>query len=378
VDALELLVASDSNYMVDVNGAATPVIDLTRLAVTGFSRWGKGALAAGLLDARFKVTHTGASGSGGAAPYRYIPFNHEYTWGATGGSETLGDHMRHQTHNSNEMMRRFLNDTFPSTVQGRIYQTRTHGYGERLPYDHHLEIAAIAPRAVLIANTNDDYGNNAEGDAIGYEGAKAVFEYLGAGDRLALDLYLGGGGHSLKLSQQHNFVRFLDYVLYGIALPNTVPPGDATSTPTDVQLKRNPYFTAGVGGTNVYDTYFGGLGRMMPWRHAVPHANLLSSLTLSSGTIWPALNEHHTRYSARVDYPVSEITLGTLAEDPRARILVNGVAVASNGESSPVRLKVGHNRIDVRVTAVDGDEREYVLDIERAGCPKGWGKTCHR
>ena len=54
---------------------------MNKLAVTGFSRWGKGALLAGLLDERFKVTHAGASGSGGAAPYRFMPFGHEYTWG---------------------------------------------------------------------------------------------------------------------------------------------------------------------------------------------------------------------------------------------------------------------------------------------------------
>ena len=184
----------------------------------------------------------------------------------TSGSEVLGDHLRHQTHNSNEMMRRFLNDTIPATVQGRMYQTKTHGYGERLPFDHHLEIAAIAPRAVLIANTNDDYGNNAEGDAIGYEAAMPVFEYLGAGDQLALDIYMGGGGHSLKVSQQHNFVRFLDFVLYGMPLPGTAPPGDATHTATDVQLRKNPYLTGAEDGSSVYDIYYGGLKTMMPWR----------------------------------------------------------------------------------------------------------------
>jgi endo-1,4-beta-xylanase len=265
VDALELLVAGDPNYQVDVNGSATALLDLSKLAVIGFSRWGKGALLAGALDERFAVTHTGASGSGGAAPYRFMPFGNEYAWGRTDGSEVLGDHMRHQTHNSNEMMRRLLNDSVPATVQGRMYETRTHGYGERLPFDHHLEIAVIAPRAVLIANTNDDYGNNAEGDAIGYEAAMPVFKHLGAADKLALDVYMGGGGHSLKVSQQHNFVRFLDYVLYGVALPDTVPPGDATNTPTNVQLRRDPYLTGAVGGASVYDLYYDGLRSMMPW-----------------------------------------------------------------------------------------------------------------
>jgi endo-1,4-beta-xylanase len=266
VDALEYLVGHDASYRVDVQGVATPLLALDKLAITGFSRWGKGALLAGMLDERFQVTHAGASGSGGAAPYRFMPFGNEYAWGDTSGSEVLGDHLRHQTHNSNEMMRRFLNDTIPSTVQGRMYLTKTHGYGERLPFDHHLEIAAIAPRAVLIANTNDDYGNNAEGDSIGYEAAMPVFEYLGVTAKLALDVYMGGGGHSLKPSQQHNFVRFLDFVLYGIPLPATAPPGDATQTATDVQLHKNPYLNGAKDGSSIYDVYYGGLKTMMPWR----------------------------------------------------------------------------------------------------------------
>lgn len=44
-----------------------------------------------------------------------------------------------------------------------------------------------------------------------------------------------------------------------------VPPGDATNTPTDVQLRRNPYLTGAEGGLSVYDVYYGGIGTMMPW-----------------------------------------------------------------------------------------------------------------
>ena len=271
LDALEYLLANDPTYRIEANGKATPLLDMNKLAITGFSRWGKGALLAGMLDERFQVTHAGASGSGGAAPYRFMPFDNHYLWGSTAGSEVLGDHIRHQTHNSNEMARRFLNDTVPSTVQGRMYLTSTRGYGERLPFDHHLEIAAIAPRAVLISNTNDDYGNNAEGDAIGYQGAMPVFKFLGAADKLALDIYMGGGGHSLKVPQQHNFVRFLDYVLFGIPLPRSAPPEDATQIPTDVRLRLDPYLTGAEGGKNVYEVYYGGFRNMMPWLPRAPH-----------------------------------------------------------------------------------------------------------
>lgn len=148
VDALDYLAANSPAY--------ANLLDLRKLVVTGYSRWGKAALLAGMLDERFQLTAPGGSGSGGATPYRYdsfgnVPFRHApfgnlYPWGRSSGAETLGDHVRHQTHNSNEMIRRFLNDIIPAAVEPRMYQTDTWGYGERLPYDHHEEIAAIAPR----------------------------------------------------------------------------------------------------------------------------------------------------------------------------------------------------------------------------------------
>jgi endo-1,4-beta-xylanase len=82
IDALEFLVRNDPAYLLERDGARRPVIALDKLAVTGFSRWGKGALVAGMLDERFAVTHTGASGSGGAAPYRFMPFDHGHRAGA--------------------------------------------------------------------------------------------------------------------------------------------------------------------------------------------------------------------------------------------------------------------------------------------------------
>jgi len=145
------------------------------------------------------------------------------------------------------MLRRFL--------EPRMYRTDSWGYGARLPFDHHEEIAAIAPRAVLIINTNDDYADNAEGDAIGYEGAKPVFHFLGVPQNLALDIFMGGGGHSLKPSQAANIVNFANLVLFGKPLP-----GD-----TETHLAADPYLDAGT-----YDTYYGGLKTMMPWVATAP------------------------------------------------------------------------------------------------------------
>lgn len=261
VDALEYLAAHDPAY--------AHLLDLHKLVVTGFSRWGKAALLTGILDDRFMLTAPGGSGSGGAAPYRYdsfgnrpfrhAPFGNVYPWGRSPGAESMGDHVRHQTHNSNEMIRRFLNDVTPAPVEPRMYQTSTWGYGDRLPFDHHEEIAAIAPRAVLIDNTNDDYADNAEGDAIGYEGAMPVYRFLGVPQNLALDLFMGGGGHSLKPAQAQNIVNFANFVFYGKPLADDVR----------TQLTTDPYRNAGT-----YDTYYGGLQTMMPWASTAPRAAL--------------------------------------------------------------------------------------------------------
>ena len=48
---------------------------------------------------------------------------------------------------------------------------------------------------------------------------------------------------------------------------STAPPGDATHTATDVQLRKNPYLNGAKDGSSIYDVYYGGLKTMMPWRN---------------------------------------------------------------------------------------------------------------
>ena len=252
VDALEFLDQTQS----EISGK----LNLDRIAVTGFSRCGKAALAAGFFDERFGVVNPGASGCGGAAVYRYVshggppkreyPYGNEYEWGRSPGCEVLGDKVRHQGHNSNEMLPRFLNPN-------RIYETQTFGYGERLPYDHHQIIGAIAPRGVLITTANNDYANNAEGDALGLEGAKPVFEFLNVPENLALNLRTTGevhprwswaGGHFISPDQKKNLVHFCNMVFYKESLPDV----------TREKFYSNPYL-------KIIDKYYGGKKIMMPW-----------------------------------------------------------------------------------------------------------------
>jgi hypothetical protein len=56
VDALQYLAANDPSY--------AGLLDLNKLVVTGYSRYGKAALLAGDMDERFLLTVPGGSGSG--------------------------------------------------------------------------------------------------------------------------------------------------------------------------------------------------------------------------------------------------------------------------------------------------------------------------
>ncbi len=264
----------------------------------------------------------------------------------------MGDHVRHQTHNSNEMIRRFLNDIAPAAVEPRMYQTSSWGYGDRLPYDHHEEISLIAPRAVLIDATNNDYADNAEGDAIGFEAAKPVYEFLGASQNLALDLDMGMTGHGLTTAQAEHIVDYANYVLYGTAL----------TTDVETQLTTDPYLNAGT-----YNTYYGGLSTMMPWASTVPHANLLTSLSVSVGALSPAFSELTNVYTLTVPYGTASTKVTAASEDPKATIAIGGQTASAGTATATAALAPGANTIPVVVTAVDSVTNTYQAIVTETG-----------
>jgi len=128
--------------------AATPEagIDVAHLAVSGCSRNGKGAVVVGAFDERIALTVPQESGAGGSASWRV--------------SQAQMDHYR-ATVNAN-----------PSGGQG--VQTLLHASGEqpwfrasfaqfgkssndvnRLPFDHHMVLGLVAPRALFVLDNTD-------------------------------------------------------------------------------------------------------------------------------------------------------------------------------------------------------------------------------
>ncbi|GAB1309848.1 Carbohydrate esterase family 15 protein [Madurella fahalii] len=165
----------------DAINMTVPEIDPTRVGVTGCSRLGKAALAAGLFDKRITLTMPMSSGVQGLGPYRY------YTM--SGQGENLENSKSGAGWWSNSKLGTFVN------------------HAENLPFDAHTIAAAIAPRALVIDQGTGDPFVNSKGTAVViYPAAKVVYDWLGAGDKIAISVR--GGGHC----DMSGFTSILPYV----------------------------------------------------------------------------------------------------------------------------------------------------------------------
>ncbi|KAF2015351.1 carbohydrate esterase family 15 protein, partial [Aaosphaeria arxii CBS 175.79] len=143
-----------------------PEIDATKSGVTGCSRLGKAALAAGLFDKRIAVTMPMCSGVQGAGPYRYS---------LSGQGENL--------ENSKSGAGWWTSSGISQFV----------GKSTQLPYDAHTIVAAIAPRAVILEQNSGDQFTDSKGTAtVTFPAAKVVYNFLGAGEQLGMSIPSGG------------------------------------------------------------------------------------------------------------------------------------------------------------------------------------------
>lgn len=111
-------------------------IDPQRVAVTGCSRNGKGALTAGAFDERIALTIPQESGAGGSASWRVAQV------GSNGGENV-------QTLSSAANEQPWFRANFGQNF-GNANVTR-------LPFDHHSVMGMVAPRALLIIDNRIDW-----------------------------------------------------------------------------------------------------------------------------------------------------------------------------------------------------------------------------
>jgi hypothetical protein len=137
-------------------------IDPARIAVTGCSRNGKGALTAGAFDERVALTIPQESGAGGSASWRVSQA------GSNGGENV-------QTLQSAAGEQPWFRANFG--------QNFSNGNVTRLPFDHHSVMGMVAPRALLVIDNRIDWLGIDSTFTAGSI-ASEIWRALGVGDRM--------------------------------------------------------------------------------------------------------------------------------------------------------------------------------------------------
>jgi hypothetical protein len=174
-------------------------IDARRLAVTGCSRNGKGAIVAGALDERIVLTIAQESGSGGAA-----------SWRISEAQKKAGQNVQ----------------TLRQIVRENVWFTPAFGQFaeqvDKLPFDQHELMGLIAPRGLLVVeNTSMEWLGNQSAwyDALA---ARETWKALGSPEAMGVS-QVGGHDHCQLPASQYAVVNaFARRFLLGDAAAPTV------------------------------------------------------------------------------------------------------------------------------------------------------------
>ncbi|KAJ8080268.1 carbohydrate-binding module 1 [Marasmius tenuissimus] len=172
---------------------ATPAakIDPKRLAVTGCSRDGKGALVAGALEPRIALTIPQESGSGGSASWRL----------------------------SDDMMKRGIQTQTASEIVGEnvwfstAFNTYARSSVNVLPFDHHSLMGLVAPRGLFVI---DNVGIDWLGAPSSFGAMKAahrIWDSLGASDNMGFSQAANHAHCAFPSSQQNQLNAFINKFL---------------------------------------------------------------------------------------------------------------------------------------------------------------------
>ena len=147
-------------------------IDVKHLAMTGCSRWGKGTLAVGAFDERIALTIPQESGSGGASLWRV-------------GAQV-----------NKQKGKQFVQGLSSAGTEGKWMISSFKNYDGKentLPFDQHMLVSMIAPRALLIIdNAGQEWLGEVPSNYCG-QASKEVFDALGVSENYT---YSQEGGHS--------------------------------------------------------------------------------------------------------------------------------------------------------------------------------------
>jgi len=190
------------------------LFDPTKIGVTGCSRDGKGAFAAGVLDQRVALTMPMESGTGGMASMR-VAYNNRDQSGGSNGSQSPSSAYGEQP---------WLGDDFSA------FQNSP----DKLPIDMHEAIALVAPRGFLaIYKTAGSAGQwlNVPGSHVSAVSGAEVYKALGYGGNFGW-MNTGTQSHCAWPSGYSTTVKdFCDKYLHRKKAPAAAPLFDENNRP---------------------------------------------------------------------------------------------------------------------------------------------------
>lgn len=201
-----------------LEGAPEIGINPEKIAVTGYSRYGKAALVAGAFDDRIALTVPAGGGHGGIASWRVGEDNDDKSQKFNGCCETIFEINGAPN---------WFTDGFVIAWEG----DNTY----RLPFDAHSIAALVAPRALFVQegtqDTRNGNGLNVAGPYKSTWAARLVYQFLGAEDKIGF--VADAHGHGTMTSRETNAIMdFADQILND--KPLTPPPFDDRGDPANI------------------------------------------------------------------------------------------------------------------------------------------------
>jgi hypothetical protein len=186
--------------LIDLLEKMPGMIDPTRLGVTGCSRNGSGALTVGAFDERIVLTIPQESGVGGDGSWRVS----DAVSAGGGNTQTL-----------NEIVGE--NVWFSTALNQFAAGSPGHSLAAKLPFDHHMLEAMVAPRALLVIENSIDWLGplSTFTDSMA---ANTVWQALGIPDHMGYSENGGSAGHthcSFPAAQQPEVDAYVQKFLVG-------------------------------------------------------------------------------------------------------------------------------------------------------------------
>lgn len=161
-----------------------PFIDKDKIGITGHSRNGKQSLIAAAFDERITACILSSGGTGAEVPWRYCSTNYDV--------EDIA----------------LLGCGQPSWLHPRLRFFI--GRENKLPVDQNLFMALIAPRGLMLSTALTEGAANPWGNEQAYHASRKVYDFLHAGDRVAVRSRYGN--HGVSARDMEDYIDFFDYV----------------------------------------------------------------------------------------------------------------------------------------------------------------------